>query len=257
MGSLLRRYHEAGVVGLAVASVMLAMLTHASSLKLAKHEAAVRIALEAESLLEKQVFGTVPRDPEYYRAKWRQIANDFYAKHPVERLITDASLPDVVTASLSDKADSAAELASAGVVIAPASHVKATEAAPPVENELRGEKDKVSEQVKPESSGATSDSGNVANAAVAARYQALGGSAIVASLAAGLLACWLFCSTWPPQSTDSPADQRKTVALSDALRLELPSEWVCVRPPLKQRLRAAIVAGSYVAPWFAIWTIVR
>ena len=245
MGSLLRRYHEATMVGLAVASMMLAMLVHASSIKVAKHEQSVRLALEANSLPEKKGFGTVPRDPEYYRAKWRQIASDFYAKHPVERPVADASSPDVVTASLSDDADSTAELASSAGAVSPVSHVKATEAALPREKD------------EPKINESASDSESVAKAAVAVRYQTLGSSAIVASLAAGLLACWFFCSTWPPQSTDSPAYQRKTVALSDALRLELPSEWVSVRPPLKQRLRSAIVAGSYVIPWFTIWTIVR
>lgn len=251
MGSLLRRYHEAAIVGLAVASVMLAMLAHASSLKLAKHEAAVRLALEENTLPEKKGFGTVPRDPEYYRAKWRQIANDFYAKHPVERSVTDASSPDVVTASLSDKADPAAEAASVGRVVTPASHVKASDAA------LLGEEGNA------ENSGSAIYPEELPKVAVSAhvqsprRYRSLGGSAIVASLAAGLLACWFFCSTWPPRSTESGANQLKTVALSEALRLELPSEWVCVRPPLKQRLRAAIVVGSYVVPWIAIWTIVR
>jgi hypothetical protein len=231
---------------------MLAMLAHASSLKLAKHEQSVRLALVANSLPEKQGFGAVPRDPEYYRAKWRQIANDFYAKHPVERPGTDEPAQEVVTASLSDEANSAARFASAEGVVSPVSHVKATDAAIPPEKAAHPpEKD------EPKINESALDSESVAKAAVVTRYQKLGSSAIVASLAAGLLACWFFCAIWPPPSLSANAGQRKTIAFSDTLRLELPSEWVYVRPPLKQRLRTAVVVTSYIVPWFAIGTIVR
>ena len=88
-------------MGAATTLVMLAVLAHARA-GFAKPVPGAVAATPTLGSASVATLESVPRDPEFYQKKWRQIANEFYAAHPVDLPANSAT---VVTASLSDQGD--------------------------------------------------------------------------------------------------------------------------------------------------------
>jgi len=206
------------MVGAATTLVMLALLAHArSGFVITDSDSETALAIDSP---EVSPFTNVPRDPEFYREKWRQIANDFYKANPVA---SDQPAAAVITASLSDQNDLQSDL---GPKISTVAH---TTPAPIVEP--------VIETTAP---------------AAPRRVALIGPPAVFAAIAAGLLATLLYSTLWPTIS-GNPSQE---LACSDLLRIELPSRWVRIRPTPFQRLRPIVLAGSYVVGIAAAWSII-
>lgn len=241
MWSLLHRNQESVLVGTAVTLVMLALLAHG-------RPASIREAAESDPLPAfcsvlppSSVFSNVPNDPAFYAAKWRQIANDFYAAHPVHSPERTKESPAVVTASLTDETESRSEQDAS---VMPASHSKVnSQPEPLVTAKSPANSQAISQVVTPVP-------------VASERVPVVGFPAVAAALAAGLLAWMAFRITWP--NAASPLLSRGyavTADHSDSLRIELPSGWVRVRQPLRQRIKPLVLVTSYLAGGFAAWTI--
>jgi len=206
------------MVGAATTLVMLAMLAHARS-GLVITDSASETALAIDSP-EASPLTSVPRDPEFYREKWRQIANDFYKANPVE---SEDQAAAVITASLSDQNDLQSDH---GPKISTVAH---TMPAPIVEPLVAA-----------------------SIPATPRRVALIGPPAVFAAIASGLLASLLYSTLWPT----IPNSLRHGLACSDLLRIELPSRWVHIRPTPFQRLRSIVLAASYVGGIAAAWSII-
>ena len=219
MWSMLKRNQDRLVVGAATTLVMLAVLAHvrADFAKSVPEAAATTPTLGSASVA---TLGRVPRDPEFFRKKWRQIANEFYAAHPVDR---PANSPTVVTASLSDQGD---DVNFAATQVSTAAHTVPTAIAEPM----------IVHKI----------------AAPMPRIALVRPPAFFAAIAAGLLASLLYCSIWPLRHSAA----RHGLECSDSLRIELPSQWVRIRPTSIQRLRPIVLCASYIGGVLAAWSII-
>lgn len=218
MWSMLRRNQERLVVGAATTLVMLAVLAQfrAGFAKSVPGAAAAASTLGSASVA---TLGRVPRDPKFYRKKWRQIANEFYAAHPVDPPANSAT---VVTASLSDQGD---DVNFAASQVSTAAHtVPTTIAEPMIVHTI---------------------------AAPMPRIALVRPPAFFAAVAAGLLASLLYCSIWPVKHSV----ERRGLECSDSLRIELPSRWVRIRSTPIQRLRPIVLGASSIGGVLAAWSI--
>lgn len=222
--SLLQRNQDRVVVGAATTLVMLALLAQARSGFVSTDAVHETVSAKVSPLSD------VSRDPEVYRKKWRQIAADFYAAHPVEpesqagpAIAPLAKSPQVITASLSDQVDGESSLGPKISTVAHATQIPAVEPmfTPAVMLAQR-------------------------------RIELIGPPAVFAAIAAGLLVSLAYCSLWPMK----PARQNHGLACSDSLRIELPSRWVRVRPAPFQRLKSIVLAVSYTGGIVAAWSII-
>ncbi len=219
MWSMLRRNQERLIVGAATTLVMLAVLAHARA-GFAKPVPGAAATAPTLGSVSVATLGRVPRDPEFYRKKWRQIANEFYAAHPVDLSATSAT---VVTASLSDQGDDVNYAASQ---VSTAAHtVPTTIAEPTIVHTIAGPMPRIT-RVRP--------------------------PAFFAAVAAGLLASLLYGSIWPVKRRD----ERHGLECSDSLRIELPSQWVRIRPTPIQRLRPIVLCASSIGGVLAAWSII-
>jgi len=215
---LLQRNQDRVMVGAATTLVMLALLAHArSGFIITDSGSETSLAIDSPVL---SPLANIPRDPEFYREKWRQIANDFYKANPVA---SDEPAAAVITASLSDQNDLQSDL---GPKISTVAH---TMPAPVIET-----------AVVP------------TTPATPRRVGLIGPPAVFAALAAGLLATLLYSTLWPT----IPSSPNHGLACSDLLRIELPSHWVRIRPTPFQRVRPIVVAASYVGGIAAAWSII-
>jgi hypothetical protein len=251
--SLLRRNQEPLLAGTAVALVILAVLTHSHSISETPRGAQSLSPAEVASGGQAALLD-VPRDHDYYRAKWRQIATDFYAAHPVADAEPGSLRTDdaVVTASLSDQSaltdNSASTTANASQsAVKPVSHVTHS------------------------ASHLVADVKQAASHPVIVSRNVLPGNMIVASaVICGLLAFFSFRMLWPtvedsdhrsirtlvaPPTIDQSSGGAPIRETSVMLRIELPANWVCVRPRLRQRLKPTVLSVCYVASGVAAWTI--
>ena len=240
MWSFLRRNQEPALVGTAITLVILALLVHFRPTRVASSFGG---PVNASAAVTKSARGSglsdVPREHEYYRAKWRQIANDFYAAHPVEsdESSSRTAVP-VVTASLSDRPAGPQNDADDGDVREAQSYIA------PVSHEIP--------VVAKNSSGQVS---SVVNP-VRSQISFAGKPAVAAAFAAGLLAFMLFRSIWPASERIAKMPHR-IVEGPSSLRIELPANWVTVRPTIRQRCKPIVLTISYVAAFVAAWSIYR
>ncbi|MGV3482818.1 MAG: hypothetical protein ACO1RT_00220 [Planctomycetaceae bacterium] len=158
-----------------------------------------------------------------FAAQWRQIAGEFYAAHPVE----DSTAPGTMLSQQNKQSDRATvgispmslvshRLASAKTAAPPAAAPGITEPEP-----------------RPRAS--------------------LGGYALAASLAAGVLAVMLYRSVWPATAVLP----QRSLDCSHNLRIELPSEWVQVRPGLRAQLRPFVLLATQAWAAIAVSSILR
>jgi len=96
---------------------------------------------------------------------------------------------------------------------------------------------------------ATMASKSIASADAALRP---GGWAVTASIAAGCSAGLAYQFFWPAGRAQSPRS-RPADFTGNALRIELPGQWVRLRPSWRQRLGQAIVMASYPVAAIAAW----
>lgn len=244
MWSLLHRNQESVLVGTAVTLVMLAALAHGRPASISETAQRDRSPAFRSELPRSSVFSSVPSDPAFYAAKWRQIANDFYAANPVHSAETTKESAAVVTAALNDETQASGD---PNASVTPVSHSKVNPQPEP--------------SVEPQSASIMrADSPTTALITTASqRVPVVGFPAVAASLAAGLLAWIAFRVTWPTVAIPL-ASRRYAVTADhaddpDSLRIELPSRWVRVRPPLRQRIKPFVLATSYLAGGFAAWMI--
>ena len=216
---MLKRNQERLVVGAATTLVMLAVLAHvrAGFAKPVLGAAATAPTLRSATV---STLGSVSRDPEFYRKRWRQIANEFSAAHPVD---LPANIATVVTASLSDQVDDVNYVASQ---VSTAAHTIPTTIAEP----------KIVHTI----------------AAPVPRITLVRPPAVFAAVAAGLLASLLYCSIWPIKHSA----ERHGLECSDLLRIELPSHWVRIRPTPIQRLRPIVLCASCIGGVLAARSII-
>lgn len=157
-----------------------------------------------------------------YGQQWRQIADEFYAAHPVDGGLVDESKPAVAVIAASRRKTGVAPVAAASQRVprengcSPLLLTKtpaASHAPPPMLWRLH---------------------------------------AGAASMASGILAFLLYRTIWPTLI----AAPRRAVECSHALRLELPSEWLQFRPTFHQQLRRVVLVSSCLISALAIWTMV-
>jgi len=249
--SLLHRNQESVLVGTAVTLVMLALLAHGRATMDTNEGLQVAGSLAKSPGYRPAILPSVPSDPAFYAAKWRQIATDFYALNPVKDAqgmaapTPASSTADVVTASLTDHAD-ATEInhpqdnGGNPIAVTPVSHSKPILPFEPIPN------------LKPQTL--------VGDMVPLNRGPVVGKPALAAAFSAGLLAFLCFRSLWPNVIPFKPSfamsvstDQSDPSTL---IRMELPHHWVRIRPPLRQRIKPVVLATSYVAGGFAAWMIV-
>ncbi len=217
MWSLLHRNQDSLLVGAAVSLALLALLIHARPLPRTPEQAVAKTASVAG-------LHDVSRDPAYFAVRWREIATEFYDTHPVSP--TQPSIP-VVKAPVHER-QLAAEKSPSPVI--PASHRRPSVfAATQLQTASR----------------------HSLESQIRLKPTLVGVPAIAASLAAGFLAFLLFRMVWPTTSTIA----ENTVTVSDALRIEIPSDWVRVRGSLRQRTRPLVLTTSYIAAAIASWSI--
>jgi hypothetical protein len=242
--SLLRRNQEPLLVGTAIALVVIAcFLVRRSQFQ----DKGTSLSLQASDIGTSKLSQSliVPSNHDYYRDKWRQIATDFYAAHPVASDEATVSGPSqsVVNASLSDKVKSSDQASTVGLVpviatsaprasVTPVSHKtyslpeKSVLAMPSIASPLP-----------------------MPHSMIAAKWT------VACAMIAGVIAFLLFRITWPPSDGLNRKLDRTIVEGSDALRMELPAHWVSVRPSLRQRLKPIILTASYIASSVAGWSI--
>ncbi len=270
MWGILQRNQEAAQVGAAGALVMLALLVKGSSLP---HSTSPSELITPTFV---SVSRSVPDDPEYYRQKWRKIADAYYASHPVgspsgdsrratNRVQINESPSDVATASLTDRGFHSTE--SAGNEPGSLTPVDFN---PEVDIEsqvdIKSEESLVTNGLaqavfsrpkpapySPEASvsGPAMDSPSVLLTANPQRMRVgiYGPYAVAAAVATGLLCSICFQGIWPSQRVEPES----AIVQSGALRLEIPSEWVRVQPAFRERLKPIVLGSSYVFSAAAAW----
>jgi hypothetical protein len=236
--SLLRLNQEPLLAGTAVALVVLAGFMHCQPSGLLDGTSP-HTASDVTISQSPTVSLNVPRDPAYYSAKWRKIATEFYAAHPVDTDKSDnrAEPSGVVTASLSDAADDPGKIAS-GVVTT-----------------LSGAITTVSHVSRAQSQATQSARQAVVSTPFAASKVMPGKFVVAAALVAGAISFLLFRKIWPSIDQSMRKTSRTVLSRSDALRIELPAHWISVRPSFRDRLKPFVLTGAYITSGMAAWSI--
>jgi hypothetical protein len=250
MWKMLQRHQESLLVATAMTLVMLALLSHGRALGF-RNLGIGGLGNNSPDKITASVgpFFSLPTNDAFYADKWRQIASDFYAAHPVlednngDRTLT-AALPTIAV-SYSKPVASPDESASDGHTepgASPAAIVSTSERPEPAS------------YASLDPTPTISSTPTISTQTIA---QPLGPAAVVAAIAAGMLAFLLFQSIWPPSQTIASKrliPPRKPS--EDELRIELPSEWVRIRPTMKQRSKPMVLSTAYISAAVAAWSII-
>ena len=253
MAIWLARYHGGLGFSLAVSLTFLAMIVHQRAPYKTSNPAEVNASLAEQVEPPAQP----SQAPNAYAEKWRAMANEYYAKHPLPDDSSSQQVARDLPESSSHNEPSLSTAPSSSVQLA--SHQQST-------SQHDGARRTISDQPAARESLPASplqvfDAEILPTHSAIAAIADLGIGGLLAGLSAAGVAFIFFHTAWPVAGKSRVASgahptHQPSIRVSSAvgettdereLRIELPSAWVQTPRSLSETLRIAVIATSYLA----------